>query len=501
MTDRKQIGKILLRQRALSPEQLERALAEQKGGRLASRLAADGTITDISALKALSEQHGIPGIDLGQICLRLETLDLLPREIAEKHLLLPVLMRDDRLFVATANPRERKVLDELEFVTGKKVYPYVALETSLAHVIEEAYGRKARGDAFYVGAQCPPEMLAKLGIDADGEPLTPSGFEGPGGTEEPVTAERTVHAPGVVVDDAVEGLSARDDIEDEDVGSIAEEDSVVGRVTEPPLKPESSLPAPPEGAKTILVVDDEVDIRRMLTRLLARSGYRVLEADRGVLALRLVKEHSPDLIVLDAMLPEVHGFDIARRIKGSKRYGSIPIVMVSAVYRGWRYAEDLRQTLGVDDFIEKPFTLHDVLSRVEALLGKKQRSEPEPPENGPNEVDRALAQGIDAYKAGHLDEAIEHLRRGVGIDPLAFRVRFQLGLLYGRKGQVFDGVSELETAVGLNPQHFPAVKNLAILYQKAGFRNKAVETWERALALAPDDATRLSIREHLLKLL
>jgi DNA-binding response OmpR family regulator len=497
MTDRKQIGKILLRQRALSPEQLERALAEKKGGRLASRLAAEGTITDISALKALSEQHGIPGIDLGQICLRLETLDLLPREIAEKHLLLPVLMRDDRLFVATANPRERKVLDELEFVTGKRVYPYVALESSLALVIEEAYSRKARGDAFYVGVQCPPEVLAKLGIDADGEPLNPE--QGP---EDPVAAERAVHGPGVVVDDEVEQLSERDDIEEGDLGTIAEEDSVVGRISEGPLKSESSLPAPPAGAKTILVVDDEADIRRMLTRLLARSGYRVLEADRGVHALRLVKEHSPDLIVLDAMLPEVHGFDIARRIKGSKRYGSIPIVMVSAVYRGWRYAEDLRQTLGVDDFIEKPFTLQDVLSRIQGLLGKGAvPAPPEPPEAGPSEVDRILGEGIEAYKAGHLDLAIEHLRRGVGIDPLAFRLRFQLGLLYGRKGQVFDAVSELEAAVGLNPQHFPAVKNLAILYQKAGFRNKAVETWERALALAPDDATRLSIREHLLKLL
>ena len=66
MSEKKQIGKILLRQRALTPEQLDRALAEQKGDRLASRLAADGTITDVAALKALSEQHGIPGIDLTQ---------------------------------------------------------------------------------------------------------------------------------------------------------------------------------------------------------------------------------------------------------------------------------------------------------------------------------------------------------------------------------------------------------------------------------------------------
>ena len=82
MSDKKQIGKILLRQRALSPEQLDRALAESKGGRLASRLAADGTISDVAALKALSEQHGIPGIDLSQICLKLDDLEHLPREIA-----------------------------------------------------------------------------------------------------------------------------------------------------------------------------------------------------------------------------------------------------------------------------------------------------------------------------------------------------------------------------------------------------------------------------------
>ena len=84
MSDKKQIGKILLRQRALRPEQLDQALAEPSDQRLASRLAAGGMITDVAALKALSEQHGIPGIDLSQICLRLENLELLPRDIAER---------------------------------------------------------------------------------------------------------------------------------------------------------------------------------------------------------------------------------------------------------------------------------------------------------------------------------------------------------------------------------------------------------------------------------
>ncbi len=500
MSDKKQIGKILLRQRALSPEQLDRALAEPKGGRLASRLAADGTISDVAALKALSEQHGIPGIDLTQICLKLDDLELLPREIAEKHLILPVLVRDDRLFIAMANPREKKVIDELEFVTGKKVYPYVALDGALSHVIEEAYSRKARGDAYYVGPHCPPEVLAKLNLDSDGTPLGDGDdANAPMGPaldfDHPAESSRPLEAPGVVVDDAASEISRSEDIEESDFGDTSRELSVVAEL------PAESVPSPPpaDGAKTILIVDDEAEIRKMLSRLLARKGMRVIEAERGHQALRMVKDHAPDLIVLDAMLPEVHGFEIARRIKGSQRYGHIPIIMVSAVYRGWRYAEDLKQTCGVDHFIEKPFRIAEVVEAVEACLSPGQGAAQRPDVTG--EAEEALNAGVAAYKAGRLDEAIQHLSRGVGIDPLAYRLHFHLGLLYGKKGQVYDAISELETAVKINAQHFAAVKNLAILYQKAGFRNKAVETWQRALTLAPDDPTRASIKEHLLNLL
>jgi DNA-binding response OmpR family regulator len=486
MSEKKQLGKILLRQRALSPEELDRALAENKGGRLASRLAASGAISDVAALKALSEQHGIPGIDLSQICLRLEDLDLLPREIAEKHLILPVLVQDDRLFIAMANPREKKVIDELEFVTGKKVYPYVALEGPLSAVIEEAYEKKARGESHYTGPNCPEDVRSRHGVDAD--PAERSLFD------EAEAGRQPLDAPGVVIDDEAEALSRREDVEENDFSETSPELSVVTELPE-----HGSSPAATEASgKTILVVDDETEIRKMLVRLLTRAGHHVVEADRGLAALRLVKERHPDLIVLDAMLPEVHGFEIARRIKGSQRYGGIPIIMVSAVYRGWRYAEDLKASCGVDHFIEKPFRIAEVMAAVDASLRQL------PPAEAPDvsgEAEAALNAGVEAYKAGRLDEAIEHLKRGVAIDPLAYRLHFHLGLLYGRKGRVYDAVSELETAVDINSRHFPAVKNLAILYQKAGFRNKAVEMWERALSMAPDEETKQSIREHLLSLL
>jgi tetratricopeptide (TPR) repeat protein len=176
--------------------------------------------------------------------------------------------------------------------------------------------------------------------------------------------------------------------------------------------------------------------------------------------------------------------------------------MVSAVYRGWRYAEDLKQSFGVDHFIEKPFRIADVVKSVEATLRNRPLSIAATSERDLSAESEALLNaGIEAYRSGNIDEAIEHLKRGTAIDPLAFRLHFHLGLLYGKKGQVFDAIAELEAAVESNGQHFAALKNLAILYQKAGFRNRAAEMWQRALPLAPDDPTRQSIRQHLLKLL
>ncbi|MBN2194689.1 MAG: response regulator [Polyangiaceae bacterium] len=491
--DKKQIGRILLQQKAIRPDQLERALAgPETEGRLASRLAREGTITDIEALKALSEQHGIPGIDLAQICLRLEDLGLLPREIAEKHLILPVLSREDRLFVAMADPREKRVIDELEFVTGKRVFPYVALETVLAQVIDAAYAAKIRGEAYYVGPNCPAEVLRKVGIEADGTLLAREGGAAHSAMTSPPSAN--LESAAMVVDDAVGRASREDDVESDDFGDVSPELSVVSDLIDP---------GPPgiAGQRTILVVDDEPDIRTMLARLLRSRGYHVIEAERGMQALRLVKEYRPDLIVLDAMLPEVHGFDIARRIKGSRRYGHIPIIMVSAVYRGWRYAEDLKASYGVHAFIEKPFRIADVTRAVEQALAREMAGEDAEPTETSKEAEAALNAGVAAYKAGRIDEAIGHLQRGIAIDPLAYRLHFHLGLLYGKQNKTYEAISELETAVEINPRHFPAIKNLAVLYQKAGFRNKAAEMWQRSLLLAPDEEMRQSIKQHLLQLL
>lgn len=498
--EKKQIGRILLKRKLISQEELDRQLDSQKkasdGVPLASRLAASGVVPETEVLRALSEQLGVPGIDLNQIAIPIRHLELVPREVAESSRVLPVLVRDDRLFLAMANPRDKRVIDELEFVTGRKVYPYVAISSTLERTIRAAYDAKDAGSAYYAGPQAPPQALRQLGADPDTSAHRESDSVVPG-------------APPIVVDEQIQDAAAADDISTSDFGELGEEvsrlDVMNDELRAAAIAAAAAVSAPAHVAasgKTILVVDDEEDIRKLCRRLLTEKGHRVIEADRGLMALRMVKEETPDLIVLDAMLPELHGFDIAKRIKGSEKYGSIPILMMSAVYRGWRIAEDLKTNYGIEDFLEKPFRIADLLSKVTRLLEQKDvLVAAHDPEQINRNAAKYLEEGIAAYKNGETDLAIALLKKGISIDPLAYRLRYHLALIYGKKGMFYDGITELERAVDLNPKHFPALKNLAVLYEKAGFKNKAVEMWERCVHTAPDAETRASIKEHLIKLL
>jgi DNA-binding response OmpR family regulator len=521
--EKRPLGKILLQRKLVSQQELDAALRTQKRSPtpapLASQLVDEGTVDEVDALRALSEQYGVPGIDLTQVAFVLEHLDVVPREIAETNKILPALVRGDRIFLAMADPQDKRVVDELEFVTGKKVYPYIAVHSTLMKMIAAAYNAKARGERHYLGPRVPVDTLRQLGLAAPGDapaatapaaappapPPPAPAAAGPRQAPPPPPPPKPAGAPPlprVVVDEAVETAGRTSELSTGEFGVVGDEVSSVSHLPEE-LRAGATRAASglsPGTGKLVLVVDDEEEIRKLLVRLLTQKGHRVLEADRGLLALRLVKDHVPDLILLDAMLPELHGFDIARRIKGSARYGSIPIVMMSAVYRGWRIAEDLKQNYGIEEYLEKPFRISDVLEIVQRLLTRG-ATEARDPEYLSTEAGVALRDGVAAYKAGQIDQAIDHLKRGIGIDPLSYRLHFHLALLYGKNGQIYEGIQELERAVDLNPRHFAALKNLAVLYEKAGFKNKAVEMWERCAAAAPDEPTRASVKDHLRELI
>ncbi len=114
---------------------------------------------------------------------------------------------------------------------------------------------------------------------------------------------------------------------------------------------------------TILVVDDEPHVVRLVKANLESSGYRVLTANEGEQALHMVESESPDLVVLDIMLPKMDGYEACRRIR---EFSPVPIIMLTA-----RSAEvDLVHGFesGADDYLTKPFAVTELLMRVRAVL-------------------------------------------------------------------------------------------------------------------------------------
>jgi len=114
---------------------------------------------------------------------------------------------------------------------------------------------------------------------------------------------------------------------------------------------------------TILVVDDEPSIREVVSIYLSRAGYRVLVAEDGQAALRILDEEPPNLVVLDLMLPQVDGLEITRRLRAT---GDIPIIMLTA--RREETDRILGLEMGADDYVVKPFSPRELVSRVKAVL-------------------------------------------------------------------------------------------------------------------------------------
>jgi DNA-binding response OmpR family regulator len=114
----------------------------------------------------------------------------------------------------------------------------------------------------------------------------------------------------------------------------------------------------------IIVVDDEFEIRNMLTEFLTGEGYQVIQASNGEEALELVEKEEPQLILLDVKMPGIDGIEVCRRLKEEDKTRFIPIIMVTA------FADrDVEAFIeGADDFVTKPFSLVELSFRVGSML-------------------------------------------------------------------------------------------------------------------------------------
>ncbi len=113
----------------------------------------------------------------------------------------------------------------------------------------------------------------------------------------------------------------------------------------------------------ILVVDDEVNIRRVVREYAEFEGYEVFEAEDGMDAVELVKENDYDVIIMDVMMPKLDGFSTCKEIR---KYKSIPVIMLSA--RGEEYDKLFGFELGIDDYVVKPFSPKELMARIKVVV-------------------------------------------------------------------------------------------------------------------------------------
>ncbi|HMJ13271.1 MAG TPA: response regulator transcription factor [Polyangiaceae bacterium] len=124
----------------------------------------------------------------------------------------------------------------------------------------------------------------------------------------------------------------------------------------------------------ILVVEDEPDLVQVLDYNLRQAGHEVFTARRGEEGLRLAREQRPDLVLLDLMLPDIPGTEICKQLKDSTSTRSVPVVMVTA--RGEEIDRVVGFELGVDDYVVKPFSVRELLLRIQAILRRGKSEEP-----------------------------------------------------------------------------------------------------------------------------
>jgi len=118
--------------------------------------------------------------------------------------------------------------------------------------------------------------------------------------------------------------------------------------------------------KRILIVDDEPNIVLSLEFLMKREGYEVATAGDGDAALDALAAHTPDLVILDVMLPKMNGFEVCRRVRADPRWKALPILMLTAKGRDSEVSKGLG--LGADLYVTKPFSTKELVAQVKGLL-------------------------------------------------------------------------------------------------------------------------------------
>jgi two-component system alkaline phosphatase synthesis response regulator PhoP len=195
--------------------------------------------------------------------------------------------------------------------------------------------------------------------------------------------------------------------------------------------------------KKVLVVDDDVKTVELVKLYLNRDGYQVLTAYNGIEALRLTRESSPDLIVLDLMLPDIDGLEVCRILRHES---DVPIIMLTAKTTDQDKLTGLG--LGADDYVTKPFSPKVLAARVWAVLRRL------PGGRGPEEIK------CDELSMNFTKHEASFDSRPLNLTSVEFKL---LGVLAKEPGRVFSRARLIEEAFGYDFEGFDRTIDVHIL--------------------------------------
>ena len=233
---------------------------------------------------------------------------------------------------------------------------------------------------------------------------------------------------------------------------------------------------------TILLVEDELEMARVVRRELEANGYRVVHAADGVAALEQQARQDPDLVILDWMLPTLDGLEVLRRIR---QRSTVPILMLTA--RGEEVDRVIGLEVGADDYVPKPFGMRELVARVRALLRRIAHVQEI------LEQDRSGAKAVVWYGPLQLDPQAYTATRGGEALSLT-RTEFDLlHLMMRNPGRAFSRAYLLDTVWGQNYVSGDRAVDNAILRlrKKLGDLGEAIETvWGIGYRLLPEEEAR-----------
>ncbi|MBI5069955.1 MAG: response regulator [Deltaproteobacteria bacterium] len=480
----------LVREGVLAPEAVSRALAAARDGDVASAALRLGICDEGALVRGLARAFECPGVDLSRSVLPGANLEVIAPDFCRERKVIPVTVGRSEIVLAMSDPDDLTLADEVRFVTGRKVLRHAAVALSIERALAGLAKARDTGQPAWRGAAAPALPDPTTGWAAIVKP-----------------GERT--PPAVDLPDAPEKM---------ELISASELVTPFQPPPQPPgPAPRRKLPeAPPPdpraaevptvrlsgnaAGKVALVADDDREVLKLLSAVLTRLGCVVLEAQNGRQALEMARSARPDLVVLDAMMPGMHGFEVCRAIKGDRDLRAVPVILCSAIYRG-TVGEDAQIAFGADAFVEKPFRVDDLTRVVKvALLGAGAAETPEE-RLMKADAERSWRAAAEALAAGKEVDAISWARAACQKDPRSAEAHYYLGHALSRQGQLYEAVAAYERAAELRPDVDAAHQCLAQTYERLGFQKSARESWARAIESCKDPARKKAMQARLMSLL